>query len=289
MKALTLTFLIGLTSILPVKGESSAFRVISFDPISNPVTPSDELIKFQFAYQGRADYAILEPTELKTWVVFFHSFGGDAFELYKSPLLHPQWIDMIRASGFGLVSFETYGNSWMAPFTADAIHQALEVIREKYQVNHFIFVGASMGGSAVLAYSVRYPSDVFAALAMCPASDIGSYYESLPTNPKPTAASIMSSIEEFYGNTASLRENGFNSSSAQKNSEKLVMPLVIAHGTDDSSIPVSQSDELAARLQDKTDFKYFRYSGGDHYHPSIQGFRDSWPWLMEQIKYESHP
>lgn len=280
---LPLTLLVILSMVFCVRAEPKAFEVVSFEAAPNPNSSENELTKFRFTYQGREDYAIIEPTDSKTWVVFFHSFGGDALELYTSPLIHPLWIDTIRNSGFGLVSFQTYGNSWMSPFTADAVHLALDVIREKYQVKDFIFVGGSMGGSAVLTYCVRYPADVSAALAMCPVSDIKTQYDGIQDGLEP-GISIKKAIESFYGETEATQKDGFLLSSVQQNADKLVMPLVIAHGGADGLILVSQSDTLADLLKDKADFKYFRYPDGDHFLPSVQGFKDSWPWLIEQIK-----
>jgi len=276
-----------LTNILCASAENGSFNVVSFDAFPDPNAQERNLVKFQFVYKGKEDHAIVDPTDSAIWVVFFHSFGGDALELYKSPLLHPQWIEAIKASGFGLISFETYGNSWMSPFTADAIHLAIDAIRKKYHVKRFIFVGASMGGSGVLTYCVRYPSDVFAALAMCPASDIESYYAGIRNKVDPTSVAITNSIERSFGENSEAKKDGFSLSSVQRNATKLTMPLVIAHGGADPLIPVSQSDSLSSLLNDKADFRYFRYPDGDHFYPSIQGFKDSWPWLIELIKQRS--
>lgn len=273
-----------LMNVLPMRAVADDFRVISSESFVLADSPYEGLTKMRFSHRGEEDHAIIDRSDSRTWVVFFHSFGGDALEIFQSPLIHPQWINAIKAEGYGLVSFQTYGNSWMSPRTADAVHRVLEVIRQDYGVERFIFIGGSMGGSAVLIYCVRYPEDVFAALAMCPVSEMESHYAKSVENPDSSFYMRRWPIERYYGESETEQKESFAINSVQRNVHRLTMPLVIAHGDADRMIPVSQSDELAHLLKDKRDFRYIRYENGDHFLPSVQGFKEAWPWLMEQIK-----
>jgi pimeloyl-ACP methyl ester carboxylesterase len=283
---IALTALLTATQLLsaqPADGNSSKFSVTSFEPYGIPNSNSKDLKKFSFKYDGKEDYAIIDESASPTWVVYFHSYGGSALEIYNSPLIHPLWLDSVKAVGFGLVSFETAGNSWMAPYVADSIHHALAAVRKEFGVKNFVFIGGSMGGSAVLTYCVRYPEDVFAALAMCPVSDIALHYEESQQNPDPGFYMKSWPVAQYYGDSEALQKANFELNSVQKNFRKLTMPLVVAHGTADTMISVSQTDKLAKLLEGKKDFKYFRYPNANHSYPSVEGFKESWPWLIEQV------
>lgn len=269
---------------LQLTGGDPGFRSIAFESFSLPNSLSNNLKKFRYLYDGKEDFVILDENTSSTWVVYFPSFGGSALEIYNSPLIHPLWLDAVKTAGFGLASFENFGNSWMAPFVADAVHRVLGILRNQFGIKRFIFIGGSMGGSAVLIYCVRYPLDVFAALAMCPVSDIGRHCRETQKNCDPDFYMNRSPISQFYGKSEEMRESNFQKNCVQRHVEKLTMPLVISHGGKDVLISVSQSDELAELLSAKTDFRYFRYPDGGHELPSAQGFKDSWPWLMNQIK-----
>jgi len=239
--------------------------------------------KLIFTSVGREDYAFIRPTTAKTWVVFFHSYGGDASEIFTSPLIHPLWLDAVTAQGYGLVSFNTYGVSWMPPWVAKSAHDALAAIRRHYGVDRFLFIGGSMGASSVLTYSIAYPQDVFAALAMCPVTDIGAHWSDSLAHPDPEYFMKRWAVDDFYSSSEEEREQAFRASSVVDHANKLMMPVVISHCADDSWIPVYHSDRLAARLHGKVDFRYFRYERGGHFEPSLRGFRDAWPWLIRHI------
>jgi len=265
-------------------GAETPFRTFSSEPYQIPESHVGNLKKFRYSWEGKKDFALIAESTSTTWVVYFHSYGGSAAEIFTSPLIHPLWLEAVRAAGFGLVSFETDGNSWMAPYVADGIHKALAVIRSEYDVKNFIFIGGSMGGSGVLTYSVRYPDDVFAALAMCPVSDMALFYEESLKNPDPNFFMKSWPVARHYGESELTQKANFERNSVQNNFEKLTMPLAISHGTADTLIPVSQSDKLAHLLKGKKDFIYFRYPEADHSFPSVQGFKDSWPWLLDRVK-----
>jgi len=264
------------------------FQTISILPYAIPTQTSTDLEALRYQYCGQEDYAILAPSDSTTWVVYFHSYGGNALEIFNSPLIHPLWLDAVKRAGFGLASFDTFGDSWMAPYAADAIHNALSVIKQRYPIKKLIFIGGSMGGSSVLIYSTRYPQDVTAALAMCPVSDIGTHYEQSRNHPDPDYYMKSWPIERHYGASEALRKEAFQLNSVIQNAHKLTMPLVISHGTGDTWIPVSHSDHLATLLTGRKDFKYFRYPDADHFFPSVQGFKDSWPWILGSLDHINH-
>lgn len=259
------------------------FKTISISSYAIPAQFLTGLEIFRYQYYGQEDHAVIHPSDSATWVVYFHSYGGNALEIFNSPLIHPLWLDAVKTAGFGLISFDAFENSWMAPYAADAIHAALSIIRKRYKIKNLIFIGGSMGGSGVLIYSIRYPQDVMAALAMCPVSDIGTHYEQSRNHPDPDYYMKNWPVARHYGATEALRNDAFRINSVRQNAHRLTMPLVISHGTGDTWIPVSHSDHLATLLSGKKDFKYFRYPDADHFLPSVQGFKDSWPWLLHQI------
>ena len=240
--------------------------------------------KLEFVYDGKSDYALIDNqnSKSKTWVVFFHSFGANAEEIFTSELIHPSWKKLIEQQKFGLIAFNTYGNSWMAPFVADAIHNVLIQVKKEYKIDKLVFVGGSMGGSNVLIYSVRYPKDVQAALAMCPVTNVEQHYKELIKNPRQFSEIMLKAYNDFYGESKKERNTALSLNNVQKNYKKLTMPVLISHSADDDVISVTMSDGLAKLLYRKNDFKYFRYENGGHSFPSQKGFIDCWDYYIEK-------
>jgi len=243
--------------------------------------------RLDFTYNNKSDYALIDNTnkDSKTWVVFFHSFGGDAAEIFTSELIYPSWLNLINKEKFGLIAFNTYGNTWMAPSVADAIHNVLMGVKYKYKVNKFIFIGGSMGGSSVLIYTVRYPKDVYGAIAMCPVTNVEEQYKNTTERPNEFLYSdvIAKSFVEFYGDTKEKRQEAFDLNNATKNYKKFTMPLLIAHCADDPAISVDMVDKFAELMKNKKDFKYTRYDTGGHTRPSTEGFITSWDYYLKHF------
>ena len=78
---------------------------------------------------------------------------------------------------------------------------------------------------------------------------------------------IADAIEESYGGTPVTKPDLFAAHSTLANAGQLTMPVFIAHGTADNTIPVSQSRQLASPMAGTTTFHYEEIPGGDHNAP----------------------
>jgi len=128
----------------------------------------------------------------------------------------------------------------------------------------FVFISGSMGGTGALIYAALHPEDVAAVAAMCPATDIASLHAYCAGTDD--VRFLAEAICSAYGGTPDEVPDVYDRHSALRHRDRLAMPIYIAHGSDDASIPVAESRALAAagipgRL------KYREIPGGHHDSP----------------------
>ena len=126
---------------------------------------------------GLSDWALLrngrEDNDL--WVVVLHGHGAAGDQLFTRDDLKPR-ERQIAELGLGLLCPNLRGNAWMSPAAVDDLHFLLNRVRERRGARRFVFCSGSMGGTGNLIYAIRHPEDVAGVVALCPATDIGSYY-----------------------------------------------------------------------------------------------------------------
>jgi len=75
----------------------------------------------------------------------------------------------------------------------------------------------------------------------------------------------------------------FAAHSPLANAGKLTMPVFIAHGAADTTIPISQSRQLARVLTGPPTFHYEEIPGGDHNAP-LPAVARAIEWVMGQLE-----
>jgi len=171
----------------------------------------------------------------------------------------------------------------MSPPAVADLSGLLEFARARHSAERFAFVSGSMGGTGALVYAALHPEDVAAAVAVCPATSIASLYawctrqEASPLQGEIAAAicaayggeasplqgEIAAAICAAYGGTPAEVPDVYRRHSCMAHTDRLTMPLYVAHGAADDMIPVGESRALATACREGN-LKYREIPNGDH-------------------------
>lgn len=266
------------------KRMKSGITVEKLERLNNPTFPDGiARLDYRSDVDGLSDWALLlPPTRGKTCLVNLHGHGATGDQLYTRPDIRDGWLPAFRASGVGICTPNLRGVAWMGPAAASDLHALLSYLRAEHGVERFIVLGGSMGGTSTLIYSVLHPEDVAAAVALCPATDLSSYYAWCRKRNEGVIKDIADAIEASYGGTPAAKPEPYALHSALKRAAQLTMPVYVAHGTADPLIPVSQSRKLVAQMAEMPSFCYVEVPDGGHDAPLVfapEGFQ----WVMKKL------
>jgi pimeloyl-ACP methyl ester carboxylesterase len=259
----------------PRGSAKDAIQMLSQEPVTTAGFPQGvSRLTFRSAADGAEDWALAWPPESgDSWAVTIHGHGSHGDQLYVRGDVRRDLLPRLRDRGLGVLTPNVRDNGWMGPRSADDLHGLLDFLRREYGARRFYFIGGSMGGGCNLTYAVLYPEDVAGLAALCPASDLASFYRQCMRDI--AAGSLLTklfrevteAIRANYGGTPDNFPELFRRHSAQANVDRLTMPVYVAHGDVDASVPVEQSRALAALCRDKANFRYHEMAGGDHESP----------------------
>ena len=257
--------------------------IIGLQPATTDGIPSGlTRVDYRSAVDGAEDWALVLPPERgRTWLVCVHGHGSHGDQYYMRPDLVERWLPLLRGTGCGLLTPNARDNAWMSPPAAADLHALLEYVRQEYGAERFVLFGGSMGGSSVLAYAVLHPEDAVGVAAICPATDIGTYHGWCRRQAgPPVLEEIASAIEAAYGGTPQERPDVYARHSCLANAARLTMPVYVAHGDADETIPVEQSRALHDALGEDI-LKYHECPGGGHDMPLIAPIlREALEWVL---------
>jgi dipeptidyl aminopeptidase/acylaminoacyl peptidase len=102
-------------------------------------------------------------------------------------------------------------------------------------------MGTSMGGGSALAYAIHRPDLV---RSVCSFLGISDFAQWVGENPK-----YLSSVSAAYGGTPAEVPEAYRKTSAMENLDAFKnIPVFLVHGAADTTVPPSQSRQLAAAL-----------------------------------------
>jgi len=241
-----------------------------------------EKFTFTSPLDGVEDFALaLAPkhaSKTGIWIVNLHGHGSNGDQLFTRKDMKDTWLPAMIDGGYGILAPNLRGNSWMSEAAAKDLQTLLRLVRERYGVKGFIFVGGSMGGTSCLIYASLHPEDVMACVALCPATDLPSYREFCGKGGMPILNEIAGAIDAAYPGG----RNTLQAHSALVHADALKMPLFIAHATSDPTIPVEQSRRLAKAMTRMPDFKYREIPGG-HNSP-LPLMPEGLKWVTERLQ-----
>lgn len=231
----------------------------------------DGLVRYDYEgdLDNHSDWALLCPPTRDDglWLVMIHGHGSHGDQLYTRPDLQRVWLPHFLKLGLGILSPNLRDNAWMGPAAAHDLHDLLAFMRGECGARQFLFASGSMGGTSNLIYAVLHPQDVAGVVALCPATDLASYHAWCRERNNGVVKEIADAIERAYGGPPAAQPKTYEAHSAVKNAGSLTMPVYVAQGAADATIPVSQSRLLAAALADKKDFTYIEMPNGHHDSP----------------------
>ncbi len=251
----------------PDAGQSQyAFPRLSLAPFVHEYAPKETVrVDYTSLVDGFADWALLCPPRHESlWLVFVHGHGSAGDQLFVREDIRERLLFPALERGLGLLMVNLRGNAWMGPAAAEDLLALIKFIRGDYGAKKLIFPSGSMGASSNLIFARMYPEEVAGVVALCPATDLASYWAWCKEKASPITLEIASAIQESYGGVPSERPALYEVHSALFGADRLRMPLFLAHGTADDIIPVEQSRRLAERLATKPTFTYVEQPGGHH-------------------------
>ena len=220
-------------------------------------------------YDGLEDEALLlPPKEGGWWIVCLHGFEGRSNQIFMRRDIKQSWLPEFLKGGYGVLSPNLRGDSWMNQNSRLDLSELLDYLREDYGARHFIFTSGSMGATGSLIYACHRPEDVSGLDLHGAASDMAAYYAFCNASQDPLVQKVCNSIVMAYGGTPGEAPKVYYEQSALNYASILRgIPFFLMHGSLDSVMPVSQSRRLAAALCDSSRFVYMEVPGGDHNAP----------------------
>ena len=264
-----------------------AIEVISQKPVTTAgFPPGVSRLTFRSGVDGVEDWALLWPPENGggDWCVNIHGHGSHGDQLYVRQDVRRDWLPRFRDRGMGILTPNLRDNGWMSPHAAADLRGLLDLVRREHGAKRFYFVGGSMGGSCNLIYAVLHPQDVAGVAALCPVTDLPSYYAWSERQDTPLKKEVVAAIRTQYQCTPSEEPEVFHRHSCVQNADRLTMPVYVAHGDNDALVPVGESRALAARCKGAS-FRYHEIPGGDHEAPIAETIMDeALEWLLGPAK-----
>ncbi|MBT7302437.1 MAG: prolyl oligopeptidase family serine peptidase, partial [Victivallales bacterium] len=115
------------------------------------------------------------------------------------------------------------------------------------------------------------------------ACDLASYYAWCREreSEKVILGQIADAIAANYGGTPEANPGVYRAHSALHHAARLTMPIFLAHGAEDATIPVSQARVLVGQLSDHPNLVYLEIPDGNHDSPlHLQTAPHALDWLL---------
>lgn len=232
-------------------------------------------LEYRSSADKAQDWAMLLPPAgaSHTWAIYLHGHGSGGEQLFSRPDVRDGVLAAVRKQGWGAVGPNLRGNAWMSPAAADDLHALIQLLRTRFNAERIVLIGASMGGSGVLAYTAVHPEDPAAVIALCPAADIGGFHgwcrgRKSDAAAPPVLQELADAIESAYGGPPSARGDVYAAHSALAHArQSFTMPMFVSHGSVDAVISVEQARRLAEILRDRPTFQYHELSNAGHEGP----------------------
>lgn len=164
------------------------------------------------------------------------------------------------SSGYGFDFMEAGLRNWGLQMQDD-IHDGLSWLVEEgiADPDRVCIVGGSFGGYAALMGAVKSPKTFRCAVSFAGVSDI----EMLLKDSR--RFSNRKIVEKQIGDLKKDRDQ-LRATSPRQHAEKIQIPIMLAHGSEDRVVPIEQSEVMAKALEKAgKSFKFMVFEEGDHY------------------------
>jgi pimeloyl-ACP methyl ester carboxylesterase len=245
------------------------FTQLAIAPFERGDAPAGTLrVDYTSGMDGLEDWAlIIPPREGQVWLGFLHGHGSGGDQLLVRKDIREWLLYPALERGLGLLMCNLRGNAWMGPAAVEDLRSLIVLARGQYGAEKLLFASGSMGATSNLIFARLHPEEVAGLVALCPATDLASYWEWCQQKASPITLEIAGAIQQSYGGTPTELPALYEAHSALAGAQRLKMPLLLAHGTADDIIPVEQSRRLAEQLAEAEHFTYLELDGGHHDSP----------------------
>lgn len=162
------------------------------------------------------------------------------------------------STGFG-ANFEALGrNEWGGKMVDDITDGARWMIDQGYtDPNRLCIVGWSYGGYAALQSLVKEPGLYKCSVAMAPVTDMSTLFHN---------ARKFLNLKDTYLPYIRNEEGSLSDISPYHHIDKIDVPVLVAHGTEDRSVEFKQGEMFAKRMKKKKkNIRFIKFEDGDHY------------------------
>jgi pimeloyl-ACP methyl ester carboxylesterase len=171
-------------------------------------------------------------------LIALHGHGSDRWQFVKEKRDECRAArDVARAHGMLFISPDYRAKtSWMGPAAEADLVQIIGDLRARHGVGKVVLCGASMGGTGVLTFTALHPDLVDGVVSLNGTANLVEY------------PNFAEAIAESYGGTREQKPLEYRQRSAEFFPERFTMPVAIATGGKDRSVPSDSTLRLAAAI-----------------------------------------
>lgn len=259
-------------------------NLLNTTPVDLPDS-ADQVLRLEYASKvdGLNDWAFLQTEEsADVWAVVLHGHGSHGDQLFSRPDIRGNWLPALQAKGLGILCPNLRDNAWMNPAAVEDLKGLLGYVRETYGAERFVFASGSMGGTGNLIYAVQHPQDVAGIVSLGAAVDLTEYHAWCRRSNDGIRKEIADAIESSFGGKPEELPEVFDRSSALLNRDRLTMPVFLAHGQADATMPVEPPRMLAEKMGERDTFRFREIPEGNHDSP-LSSMAEGLEWVMRLI------
>ena len=203
-------------------------------------------------------YYVRNSGENTLCVVYLHGHGSHGDQILTRPDVAAMYSVLDEKYKLSLIAPNLRDNAWMSRAAVEDLRNILQEAKQKYRFSRYVFLAGSMGATGALIFATLHPELVDGLGLMGAATDIFRYRNFCSCGDlSDVKYALFKAIDENY-----LPED-YELHNVCANFEKLTMPLVFFHGTEDPIMPVSEMTALQEKMKDFPN-AYFRHVPGGH-------------------------
>ena len=237
MKTTTILYLLFLFNSFPIYGQTK------------PTWGNDKSHWQEVSFIAKCDetkqlYTMLlpenfDPNQHHDLLMVFHGMYGDRWQLFNLRAEPPcrAILEVARENQFIVVAPDYRIDQWMGPKGEADTLQTLVEFKRQYRINKVFLVGGSMGGSSVLTLTVRHPYLFDGVMSM---NGTANYLE---------YENYQEYIQKGFGGTKAEIPLEYKNRSAEYWPERIIMPIALCVGGQDTAVPPHSVTRLANVLK----------------------------------------
>lgn len=180
-----------------------------------------------------------DPAKSHDVVLAFHGHGSDRWQFIKDGRGECRGVrDAAARHGLILVSPDYRAKtSWMGPAAEADVVQIIAELKQRHRIGRVFLAGGSMGGTAVLTFTVLHPDLVAGVCSLNGTANLVEY------------GNFQDARTVSYGGTPSEKPDEYRKRSAEFFPDKFTIPVAFTTGGKDEAVPPQSVQRLAQRLK----------------------------------------